>query len=989
MASQTRKCGLGRLRRPGLCGLLALTLLGAAGCTRTFFRNQADKEVQVTLTEKNTDPRWSIENWHVYPDPRARFADPTNPDHPPKPPDDPAAWDKSPHPQVPGKPGVAYFGGTGYLALLGQWNAENRAEVQARGQEGDEVAKTTTKAEDEAAAKTAATIAPGDVRGAKPLQPSPDFPQAFLIKLEQAVELGVFNSREFQDRREDLYLTALPVTLERFSFAAQFFAVEQAVRQVAGKGAEGTNGFPPGPTNDWTLNTTIGFAKLFSTGALMLFSIANQTVFEFANPPGKHTTSVSTMTLDLIQPLLRGAGRAVTLEPLTLAERDLLYEIRVFARFRKEFFVSIAGGGGGSISGGTFVPTGVISPTPFSTTFGLGGLGIIPGILPPTGGSTTTGLNQTPSSPGRLNLATAIPATPSGFLGTLLQYAQINIDQDNINHLELFLRLFEEMVTGGDISQLQVDLLKQQLYRGYFNLYSDQAQYYTAIDQFKLQLGLPTDLPLELDDTPLRPLIQQFRRFEQLFKDYEKVGKDAEALGKAGYVPRLREELRRLARTEAIVRGTRFLREFPRRWGEWERMTTAEVNRRRSQYLEERRRLMDERTNLQDPSRTLTDADRKRLTEIENRLRIVNYQIDMADFERSMREYEDLARARDRGEPRWRQRQAAVFRTLVNEFVLVLVEARNERLENIRKRWPDVPRVCVEGQDLLKVDMDTAQTIVDRTTLANRLDLMNVRAELNDAWRQIAVFANALMGTFNVEYRMTTNTPLLQAKPLDFGGNRTRHQLILNGELPLVRKLERNNYRAALIAFQRVRRALMEAEDLSMEAVRGEIRQLRELAEQYKLQAKVVELAYLTVENSLDVFNQPPQPGPPPVAGGAPAPAAAVDTATRAAALVNQLLQAQAALPIAQNAVLTAWVNYLNTRYQLYRDLELMQLDSRGVWIDDVADHCDGNAGCGQPADRTNASPAESAPAPEDRQQRLPEPRPVENSPGPELESPR
>ena len=41
---------------------------------------------------------------------------------------------------------------------------------------------------------------------------------------------------------------------------------------------------------------------------------------------------------------LARAGRAVTLEPLTQAERNLLYVVRDFAKFRQEFFVFIAAG---------------------------------------------------------------------------------------------------------------------------------------------------------------------------------------------------------------------------------------------------------------------------------------------------------------------------------------------------------------------------------------------------------------------------------------------------------------------------------------------------------------------------------------------------------------------------------------------------------------------------------------------------------------------
>ena len=64
-------------------------------------------------------------------------------------------------------------------------------------------------------------------------------------------------------------------------------------------------------------------------------NFANQTVVDFVRFP--KTISESTITLDLVQPLLRGGGRAVTLEPLTQTERNLLYQIRAFARFRKEF----------------------------------------------------------------------------------------------------------------------------------------------------------------------------------------------------------------------------------------------------------------------------------------------------------------------------------------------------------------------------------------------------------------------------------------------------------------------------------------------------------------------------------------------------------------------------------------------------------------------------------------------------------------------------
>src|SRR5439155_8985532 len=97
------------------------------GCTRRFYRNATDRDVEQVLTEKNCFDAWRIEQWHVYPDPHARFADPTNPDRPPMPPDDPGSQALSPNPQRPGKAGVGFYESTGYLDLLANWDAINRA----------------------------------------------------------------------------------------------------------------------------------------------------------------------------------------------------------------------------------------------------------------------------------------------------------------------------------------------------------------------------------------------------------------------------------------------------------------------------------------------------------------------------------------------------------------------------------------------------------------------------------------------------------------------------------------------------------------------------------------------------------------------------------------------------------------------------------------------------------------------------------------------
>src|SRR5437667_228444 len=91
--------------------LIFVPLVFLSGCTRRFYRLSADCEVSEVRHEKDRDPLWGLHNYFVYPNSVARFADPTNPDRPPMPPDDPAAWYLAPRPQRPKQ--VAYIEGTG------------------------------------------------------------------------------------------------------------------------------------------------------------------------------------------------------------------------------------------------------------------------------------------------------------------------------------------------------------------------------------------------------------------------------------------------------------------------------------------------------------------------------------------------------------------------------------------------------------------------------------------------------------------------------------------------------------------------------------------------------------------------------------------------------------------------------------------------------------------------------------------------------------
>lgn len=938
-----------RMRKSAL--LLRATLSGLmlmSGCSRPFYRNRADKDVTHVLTQKDQYPDWKIEQYHVYPDPRARFADPTNPDRPPMPPDDPAASKLSPHPQIPGKAGVTKVEGSGYLELLTAWDTENRAEAASDAQE-KAGSVTGEQRPDAPGGKTDEKSA--DNKGSSytstslVTEPKPGKPRPYLLKLEQAVELGVINSREYQDAREDLYLTALPVTRQRFAFAPQVFAAGQAIREWAGSQT------PDGPFNGWKLNSNLGVAELFSTGALLLMNFANQTIVNLTGA-AQSLTSQSTINLNLIQPLLQGGGLAVTLEPLTQVERNLLYQIRAFARFRKTFFVAIAGGGGGSITGAQFQPTNVIAANAFSPTAGFATSGIIPGVIPPIPIIGNPGLQVDPGSSGRINLQTALNAPVSGYLSTLQEAAQIQVDKYNIEKLDGFFKLAQSLKEGGDLSQLQVDQFEQQLLAGRRNLLNDQQDYLQTIDQFKLQLGIPPCFNIELDDSPFRPLNRQFQRYEDLFRAYKAASDEPLRYGTPDKVAEVRGMLRRIFTSSELVRGTRFRSEIESRWRVWEKRSDRELDKRLAAYKEERRRLLDRQTDLETKGQKLSAADQQRLD-------TVQFEIELGEFEKALRLYESQPWKKLPDPEARRRRQQSAYGDVVPAFIIVLTQARNERMQQLHEQWPKLKRLCVQGVDLLKVDLEEGETAASQYALVHRLDLMNVRAQLVDAWRQLAVFANALLGVFNVQYHLDSNTPAELARPFGFSGSRTRQELILNTQLPLVRIEERNNYRASLINYQRARRILQRAEDQVMYDVRQELIQLRQQEELYLIQARQVELAYMTVENSLDTLQAPLAPSP--------AGQGATDTSTRAAALTNQLINAQNSLYNAQFTMTSIWITYLNTRLQLYRDMELMPLDERGVWIDNVET-------CECPPEEKSAESAEKTPADGEK---LPAPRPV------------
>ncbi len=90
----------------------------------------------------------------------------------------------------------------------------------------------------------------------------------------------------------------------------------------------------------------------------------------------------------------------------------------------------------------------------------------------------------------------------------MLQGLQVYIDKENIDVLSMILQRYRGLLEGDIVGPLQVQNVEQQLLSGRALLLNDQQDVLMSLDQFKLEIGVPMSLSIEMDDSVLRPLIQ-------------------------------------------------------------------------------------------------------------------------------------------------------------------------------------------------------------------------------------------------------------------------------------------------------------------------------------------------------------------------------------------------------------------------------------------------------------------------------------------------
>jgi outer membrane protein TolC len=149
-----------------------------------------------------------------------------------------------------------------------------------------------------------------------------------VLTITDCLRIATENSREYRSRMESLYSEALSLSLARHEFDPIYF----------GQGNFEIN-------NDGTRQSisnifSLGFNRMLATGADLSVEMSTS-LFRIISGGDPSELATSALSVGLVQPLMRGYGQAVTLENLTQSERDMVYAIRDFVRYRKTLTVNI------------------------------------------------------------------------------------------------------------------------------------------------------------------------------------------------------------------------------------------------------------------------------------------------------------------------------------------------------------------------------------------------------------------------------------------------------------------------------------------------------------------------------------------------------------------------------------------------------------------------------------------------------------------------
>ena len=865
--------------RLGMVILVLGVALISSGCNRGRYRQQADDAAYALIHEKADNPHWPLEGYTIQVDPRSRMYDPFNPDFHPMPEDDPSSHRYMQC--VDGKKAYPRWYQNGLTDLVDSPDYLYYLPVDEKGD--------------------------------------------LVLNQENIVKLGLINNRTYQQNLETLYFSALDVSFERFRFDTQLFAGYNTFFTADGPDRPSGGGQSSSLLNAGTFPSTRGvrFNRLFATGGELVVGFANSFVWQFAGPDTQ--TAQTLIDFSLIQPLLKNGGRERVLERLTLAERGLLSNVRAMERYRRGFYVQLITGRGTDTSpsrrGGVFGGSGLEG---FSGTGG-GGFGNLAtggggggGGGVGTGGGTEAGAGQA-----------------GGFLGILQTQQNIRNQEFTLEQLRSSLAQLEAFLESGRIDYLQVQQARQELYTRQSTLIQAKLNFQRSLDIYKVtSLGLPPHLEVKVDD----PLLEDFDLLDsQMLPLQTKVNVLRDQAGlvlteltanaatwndkTTALMQELSQVMQELTSSIAELQSTNLKR------AEADLVRLKKLAPLRLELLTEIKGKFDRAK--QDPLTTREERERLDQVKLDSRL-FSSERLDtmIPKVETSIKEVKTKLGVTEKD----LKEAAEIVEKLAASGPTLSAEKSADEIRKVSISIPGIiqrlsaamleltlaqVRSRTESVGLVPIELSSNHAL--EIARLYRRDWMNARANLVDSWRLIEFNANALESQLDIIFQGDVTNPSGSA-PFNLQGTAGRLRAGFQFDSPITRLGERNTYRQALIEFQQARRAYYLVGDNIHAGLRQTLRNLDLDTINFELRRANIHVAVDQVELNLLKLREPPRVG-------------AVESAF-SPTTARDLVQALQAILTAQNDFISVWLDFEETRRALDLDLETMELDDQGMWID-------------------------------------------------------
>jgi len=147
------------------------------------------------------------------------------------------------------------------------------------------------------------------------------------LDLATILEIAAVNSRTFQDQKETLYESALALMREREDFRASPFSTF------------GGSGRSSGGTESIAGDSEFGVTNMIERGGSWAMSLGLDFLRVVSSPTSESASSFLNLAISL--PFLRNAGREVAYENMIQADRDVVYALRSFERFKQTYGVQV------------------------------------------------------------------------------------------------------------------------------------------------------------------------------------------------------------------------------------------------------------------------------------------------------------------------------------------------------------------------------------------------------------------------------------------------------------------------------------------------------------------------------------------------------------------------------------------------------------------------------------------------------------------------